>query len=115
MKEDNSKKTEKHIVNGYGIEEIPKEAVEIGTLCRANRFNRLGVIVDAFYGEKDLNDNKMIIYTILSFPNTNNMSFIDDENPYFLSNEYEYDVTCYLMIKPIDISIFSSILRDHLL
>tara|TARA_R100000734_G_scaffold18730_2_gene16307 strand:- start:1119 stop:1475 length:357 start_codon:yes stop_codon:yes gene_type:complete len=107
--------SEKHVVNGYAIEELPTEALPLGTLCRTKRFDRLGVIVDAFYGEKDQNGNKIIFYTVLSFPEQSKVTFNQDENPYFLSNEYEYDIIGYLMLKPIDISIFSSILRDHML
>jgi len=41
---------ENNIVKGYSIEELPKEAMKLGTFCRTKRFDRLGVIVDAFYG-----------------------------------------------------------------
>ncbi len=115
MEENSEQIEEKRIVNGYAIEEIPPEAMDVGTLCRTKRFDRLGVIVDAFYGEKDKDGNKIIFYTVLSLPETTNIAFREEENPYFLSNEYEYDVIGYLMLKPIDISIFSAVLRDHML
>jgi hypothetical protein len=106
---------ENNIVKGYSIEELPKEAMKLGTFCRTKRFDRLGVIVDAFYGEKDKNGTKMVIYTVLSFPDDNKAIYSDEESPYFLSNEYEYEVIGYFMLKPIDISIFSPILKDHML
>ena len=37
------------------LDDYPKEAVALGTFVRANRFNRLGVVTDAFYGEQDKN------------------------------------------------------------
>lgn len=115
MVNDNTENVEKHVVNGYAIEELPKEAMNLGTLCRTKRFDRLGVIVDAFYGEKDKNGNNIIFYTVLSFPESSNSLPRNDEEPYFLSNEYEYDIICYLMLKPIDISMFSAVLKDHML
>ena len=45
MEENSEQIEEKRIVNGYAIEEIPPEAMDIGTLCRTKRFDRLAVIV----------------------------------------------------------------------
>jgi len=84
-------------------EKYPKEAVRPGTIVRANRVDSLGVVTDAFYGELDEDNQKIIIYTILLFPKRNYLNQRRDEQ-YYISNEYEYEVTAYLMIKPINIS-----------
>ena len=39
----------------------PKEAVKIGTLVRSHRLDRLGIVTDAFYGELDEDNQKIII------------------------------------------------------
>ena len=115
MVNDNTENVEKHVVNGYAIEELPKEAMSLGTLCRTKRFDRLGVIVDAFYGEKDKNGNNIIFYTILSFPESSNSLPRKDEEPYFLSNEYEYDIIAYLMLPPLDLERLAKFIKEPLL
>jgi len=83
----------------------PKEAVRPGTIVRANRLDTLGVVTDAFYGELDADDQRIIIYTVLLFPKRNPLNHRREEQ-YYISNEYEYEVTAYLMIKPINMSEF---------
>ena len=70
-------------------EKYPKEAVRPGTIVRANRVDSLGVVTDAFYGELDEDNQKIIIYTILLFPKRNYLNQRRDEQ-YYISNEYEY-------------------------
>ena len=85
------------------MEDYPKEAVKVGTFVRANRLNKLGVVTDAFYGEKDENETPIIIYTVLLFPDNKMNVLSSEEEGYFLTNEYEYEVTGYLMLKPINL------------
>jgi hypothetical protein len=56
------------------MSDYPKEAMPIGSYVRSERLNRLGFITDAFYGELDKDNKKIIIYTILIVPKTNHMS-----------------------------------------
>ena len=44
------------------MEEYPLEAMKAGTFVRTNRLNRLGIITDAFYGEKDQDDQPNHLY-----------------------------------------------------
>ena len=88
-------------------EEYPKEALPLGTYVRAKKHTRLGIISDAFYSGQDLDNKKIIVYTILFLPEP----FIAPSAPdfgnrsqFYVANEYEYDVTGYLMIQPVDIS-----------
>ena len=46
-------------------EVYPKEAMKPGTYVRVHRLSRLGLIDDAFYGELDEDENRIIIYTIV--------------------------------------------------
>jgi hypothetical protein len=83
------------------IDEYPSEAVPLGTYARTRRHDRLGVIVDGFYGELDKNGTRVIIYTILLLPKNQSIIGISkNDTNYYLTNEYEYDITCYLMIRP---------------
>ena len=84
-------------------DEYPTEALPVGTIVRAKRINTLGVITDAFYGDLDADNQKIIIYTLFLFPKkkTGNLSQIPQK--YFLVNEYEYDVIAYLMMNPINV------------
>ena len=87
-------------VSGY-----PKEAMSIGSYVRSHRLNRLGFITDAFYGDLDKDNKKIIIYTILVIPKTEHMAMmLKQDEQFYLTNEYEYEVTGYLMMKPIDVS-----------
>ena len=90
-------------VNSASDDKYPKEAVKVGTIVRANRLDSLGVVTDAFYGELDKDNQKIIIYTVLLFPKRNPLNQRREEQ-YYISNEYEYEVTAYLMINPINIS-----------
>jgi hypothetical protein len=99
--------------DNYEDKEIPKEAMSLGTISRAIIHDRLGVIVDAFYGDFDKNNKKIIVYSMLLFPESN--SFIGKSSTlstdqYYLTNEYEYNVIGYLMIPPVDLDIFSHII-----
>ena len=86
------------------VEDYPEEAMRVGTYVRSSRLDRLGVITDAFYGDLDSDNNKIIIYTILILPEKSKIGKdIDRRNKYYLVNEYEYDVIGYLMINPIDV------------
>ena len=84
-------------------EKYPKEAVRPGTIVRANRVDSLGVVTDAFYGELDEDNQKIIIYTILLFPKRNYLNQRRDEQ-YYISDESSNQVTAYLLIRPINIS-----------
>ena len=77
----------------------PKEALPIGTFIRSTRLDKLGVVIDAFYGDLDLDDQKIITYTVLLFPDVSNkFSNYDTIEKFYVSNEYEYEVIAYLMI-----------------
>tara|TARA_R110000822_G_scaffold92034_3_gene211960 strand:+ start:5358 stop:5729 length:372 start_codon:yes stop_codon:yes gene_type:complete len=81
----------------------PKEAMKPGTYVRVNRLSRLGLIDDAFYGALDEDENRIIIYTIVLLPvNARDRYNTPEEMSYALTNEYEYEVTGFLMIKPVD-------------
>ena len=88
------------------VEDIdyPKEGLFIGTLVRSIKKDRLGIIADAFYGDLDKDNKKIIIYTILLIPDRRDFSYSSDlENErLFMVNEYEYDIYAYLMIPPLD-------------
>jgi len=87
------------------MSDYPKEAMPIGSYVRSERLNRLGFITDAFYGELDKDNKKIIIYTILIVPKTNHMSkLLEQDEQWYITNEYEYEVTGYLMMNPIDVS-----------
>tara|TARA_R100000315_G_C5216470_1_gene129364 strand:+ start:534 stop:905 length:372 start_codon:yes stop_codon:yes gene_type:complete len=87
------------------MSDYPKEAMPVGSYVRSERLNRLGFITDAFYGELDKDNKKIIIYTILIVPKTNHMSkLLKQDEQWYLTNEYEYEVTGYLMMNPIDVS-----------
>ena len=109
MKNDSLKPVLERIANAFETisssedENYPKEAVPPGTIIRANRLDTLGVVTDAFYGELDKDNQKIIIYTVLLFPKKNHLNQMREER-YYISNEYEYEVTAYLMINPINIS-----------
>jgi len=94
----------------------PEEAVKVGTFARAQRLDRLGIVTDAFYGDIDKDNNKIIIYTILLFPKLDRITRQPNhDEQYYLTNEYEYEVTAYLMIKPVDVRKLTKILSGGLL
>ena len=82
--------------------EYPPEAMKPGTYVRANRLDSLGVILDAFYGDIDLDNKKIVVYTVFLLPNRS-QSIHQKKNDYYVSNEYEYEITAYLMMNPVDI------------
>ncbi len=85
-------------------EKYPIEAMPVGTLARSTRLDRLGLITDAFYGDVDANDKKIIVYTMLLFPNTSLKTKSNNSDiQYYVSNEYEYEVIGYLMVGPLDV------------
>ena len=84
--------------------EYPEEALPLGTYVRSTRFNQLGVITDAFYGELDADNQKIIIYTILLFPTSDPLARMTTKTgKYFITNEYEYEIIAYLMVGPADL------------
>lgn len=93
----------------------PKEALPLGTYVRASRLDRLGVIVDSFYGDVDKDNQKIIVYSVLLFPKKGfSYDLSKKTSPYYVVNEYEYDIIAYLMIKPADMSQFNSLLDGNL-
>ncbi len=77
-----------------------KKLYHLGTFVRSKRLDRLGIMADAFYGELDKDNKKIIIYTILLFPKKNMLKPNQKKDIIYLTNEYEYEVIGYLMIKP---------------
>tara|TARA_R110002126_G_scaffold249483_1_gene392369 strand:- start:770 stop:1165 length:396 start_codon:yes stop_codon:yes gene_type:complete len=103
-------------------EVYPKEAMRPGTYVRVHRLSlaghagRLGLIDDAFYGELDADGKKIIVYTIVLLPvNTKDRYNTPEAMNYALTNEYEYEVTGYLMIKPVDMEKLSNNLSRGLI
>ena len=83
----------------------PKEAMPLGTYVRAIRHKKLGVITDAFYGDVDLDNKKIVVYTVLLFPNTRSyLKSSTATEKYYVSNEYEYEVIGYLMMPPANLA-----------
>ena len=73
-------------------EEYPQEALPLGTYVRAQKHTRLGIISDAFYSGEDLDNKRIIVYTILFLPEP----FIAPSAPdyrnrsqLYVANEYE--------------------------
>jgi len=92
------------VISNRSPNSYPKEAMPLGTFIRSTRFDRLGVITDAFYGEKDEDDKNIVVYTVLLFPNDHKFnSLSQEEENFYLSNEYEYEVVGYLMISPVNL------------
>ena len=99
------KKNISSIVSDLNAENYPKEAVPKGTYVRSTRLKRLGLVIDAFYGEDDLDGKRIVIYTVFLFPPFNNQSLVmNNQDEYYVSNEYEYEIIAYLMMNPVDIS-----------
>ena len=82
----------------------PNEALPLGTYVRATRHDKLGVITDAFYGDIDKDGQKIIVYTILLFPDGNPYFRVNSNDQYYVSNEYEYETIAYLMIAPANLA-----------
>ena len=86
--------------------EMPKEALKKGTIVKSLTHNRTGVVADAFYGDLDQDNQKIIIYTILLLPDngfgSSSYGKLAPDKIYF-TNEYEYDIIGFLMVPPLDI------------
>jgi hypothetical protein len=83
----------------------PSSAMPLGTYVRSQRLDKLGIIMDAFYADEDLDKTKIIIYTILILPERLGIGWADQRQPqYYVTNEYEYETIGYLMINPVDVS-----------
>jgi hypothetical protein len=86
-------------------ESYPEEALPVGTYVRSIRHHKLGVITDAFYGDMDADNQKIIIYTILLFPQVDPLTRAPKRNDqYYITNEYEYEIIAYLMMEPVDLT-----------
>ena len=86
-------------------EPYPAGAMPLGTYVRSERLDRLGIIMDAFYSEEDLDNTKIIIYTILILPERRGIGALgQDSSQYYVTNEYEYETIGYLMMNPVDVS-----------
>ena len=84
--------------------EHPPEALSLGTFVRSIAHDKLGVIIDSFYGDVDKDNQKIIVYTVLLFPNKTFISSgYKNKESFYISNEYEYDIVAYLMLKPLNI------------
>jgi hypothetical protein len=95
--------------------EYPKEAMPLGTIARSLRMDRLGIITDAFYGDLDKDNQKIIVYTLLLLPPPSNSfasKYKNQSEKYYLSNEYEYEVIGYLMLKPVNVEKLFSIVGE---
>jgi hypothetical protein len=96
--------------------DYPDEALDPGTFVRSIVEDRLGIITDAFYGDSDLDNKKIIIYTIMLVPDYRKNRF----NPTRLDSitmlsEYEYDIYAYLMVPPVDLNRLAKFLKEPLL
>ena len=59
---------------------------------------------------------EIIIYTVLMFPDNKVFTTsYSNSTQFYLSNEYEYEVTAYLMISPINIKNMSHVLGGNFL
>ena len=83
----------------------PKEALPVGTFARSIRYDRLGVITDAYYGDLDKSGKKIIIYTLFLLPSSQFIATsTNTSQQYYLCNEYEYEIIAYLMLAPINLN-----------
>ena len=80
----------------------PNEAVPLGTFVRSVRYNRLGIVIDAYceYTYMNEEEQKIIMYTIL-LPPSGYVPSYDDQ--YLIVQESEYDTVCFLNVKPVKI------------
>lgn len=104
------------IMPEIGSVELPEESLPLGTFVRATKYDKLGIVTDAFYGDVDSDGKKIIIYTVLLFPERNPFgSATNKSEKFYVSNEYEYDVIAYLMMPPVDLSEFTMTLGGNFL
>tara|TARA_R100001510_G_C7653922_1_gene212433 strand:+ start:3006 stop:3323 length:318 start_codon:yes stop_codon:yes gene_type:complete len=87
-------------------ENYPSEALLPGTVIRSIRFDRLGVITDAF------EDDGIIFYTCFLMPNTSSKGSLNIKNNHYASKsgldgilveESEFDIISYLMIGRVNL------------
>ena len=81
-------------------DKYPEEAMPAGTYVRCIKYDCLGIVIDAFYGDVDEVGTKIIIYTVLSIPTGGFFAGSHLDDRHYLSNEYEYDIIGYLMVPP---------------
>lgn len=99
-----------------GSIKLPEESLPLGTFVRATKYDKLGLVTDAFYGDVDSNGKKIIIYTVLLFPGRSTFgSATNKSEQFYVSNEYEYDVIAYLMMPPADLNKFTMTLGGDFL
>ena len=96
--------------------DYPDEALDPGTLVRSIEEDWLGIITDAYYGDLDLDNKKIIIYTIMLIPDyrRNRFNPVKSDTITMLS-EYEYNIYAYLMIPPIDLNRLAKFLKEPLI
>ena len=94
----------------------PKEAVRPGTLARSLTEDRLGVVTDAYYGDIDVTGKKIIIYTVMLFPDYKKTRYSSyGKETILVVNDYEYDVYAYLMVPPLDLKRLAKYLKEPIL
>ena len=96
------------VMPDIGSTDLPKESLPLGTVVRSIKYDKLGIITDSFYGDVDKDGKKIIIYTVLMFPEKRSftMSKTNSEQ-FYISNEYEYDIIAYLMMPPVNLEDFN--------
>ncbi len=82
--------------------DYPKEALPVGTYIRSTRLDKLGIIISAFYGDRDKDGKKIVVYTVLLYPENSLVGTYTDQ--FYVSNEYEYEIIAYLMIGRANLS-----------
>lgn len=98
------------------LEDYPKEALPLGTVVRSITHDKLGIITDAFYGDLDKDQTKIIIYSLFLFPKKKlTPTYNDSVEQFYLANEYEYDIIAYLMIQPVDVKKMMSYLGGKII
>jgi hypothetical protein len=85
----------------------PSEAVKPGTVIRSIRFDKLGIVTDAF------EEGGIIYYTCFLIPNTSSRNALSLNSGYSVNNrsgldgllieESEFDIICYLMIGRVNL------------
>tara|TARA_R100001079_G_C4369345_1_gene118381 strand:- start:16 stop:378 length:363 start_codon:yes stop_codon:yes gene_type:complete len=94
----------------------PKEAVALGTIIRSIPEDRLGVVVDAYYGDVDKDKKKIIIYTVMLFADHKKTMYTGRlPDSILVLNEYEYDIIAYLMLPPLDLERLAKFIKEPLL
>jgi len=86
-------------LSGLGNESsYPKEAVPLGTYIRSVRYQKVGIVIDAYYEYTYMNEEeqKIVMYTLL-LPPSGFVTSHDDQ--FIITQESEYDTICFLEIK----------------